>query len=42
MDLLKDGDLAPEFVAKDQNGNEIKLSDYRGSRVVLYFYRHLL
>lgn len=38
MNLLKEGDSAPEFVAKDQNGNEIKLSDFRGSRVVLYFY----
>ncbi len=38
MNLLTEGDLAPNFVAKDQNGNEIKLSDYRGSRVVLYFY----
>ncbi len=38
MNLLKEGDLAPEFVANDQNGNEIKLSDFRGSKIVLYFY----
>ncbi|HRH40372.1 MAG TPA: thioredoxin-dependent thiol peroxidase [Pyrinomonadaceae bacterium] len=38
MNLLKEGDLAPEFVANDQNGNQIKLSDFRGTKVVLYFY----
>lgn len=38
MNLLKEGDLAPEFIANDQNGNQIKLSDFRGTKVVLYFY----
>lgn len=35
---LNIGDKAPEFEGKDQNGNIIKLSDYRGKKVVLYFY----
>ncbi len=36
--MLKVGDKAPEFTGKDQNGNEVSLSDYKGKRVVLYFY----
>ncbi len=36
--MLKAGDKAPDFIAKDQDGNEVKLSDLRGTRVVLYFY----
>jgi len=32
------GKQAPDFEAKDQSGNTIKLSDYRGKKVVLYFY----
>ncbi|MCS7077373.1 MAG: thioredoxin-dependent thiol peroxidase [Bacteroidia bacterium] len=35
---LNIGDTAPDFSAKDQNGNLIHLSDYRGKTVVLYFY----
>lgn len=35
---LKKGDQAPEFTGKDQNGNEISLSDYKGDKLVLYFY----
>ncbi|MCC5930999.1 MAG: thioredoxin-dependent thiol peroxidase [Cyclobacteriaceae bacterium] len=35
---LKAGDKAPEFEGKDQNGNIIKLSDFAGKKVVLYFY----
>lgn len=38
MKHLKVGDQAPEFTSKDEKGNEIKLSDYRGKRVVIYFY----
>ncbi len=38
MSILKEGDPAPEFVAKDRDGNEVKLSDLLGKRVVLYFY----
>ena len=36
--MLNEGDIAPDFTAKDQNGNDVKLADLRGSRVVLYFY----
>lgn len=36
--MLQAGDFAPDFTVKDQNGDEIKLSDFRGKRVVLYFY----
>ena len=35
---LKIGDKAPELLGLDQNGNEIKLSDYKGKKVILYFY----
>ncbi|MCC9165747.1 thioredoxin-dependent thiol peroxidase [Pontibacter harenae] len=35
---LKTGDKAPLFEGKDQNGNTIKLSDYQGKKVILYFY----
>lgn len=32
------GEQAPDFEARDQNGNLIRLSDFRGKKVVLYFY----
>lgn len=32
------GQVAPDFKLKDQNGNEVALSDYRGKNVVLMFY----
>ncbi len=35
---LKAGDKAPAFTAKDQNGNKVSLADYKGQKVVLYFY----
>lgn len=38
MSTLKEGDKAPDFTAKDQNGNSISLSDYKGKTVILYFY----
>jgi peroxiredoxin Q/BCP len=38
MATLLQGDKAPEFTAKDQNGNTVSLSDFRGKTVVLYFY----
>ncbi len=38
MITLKAGDAAPQFESIDQNGNPIKLSDYKGKKVVLYFY----
>lgn len=38
MTKLKQGDIAPDFTAKDQNGNDIALGSLRGKRVILYFY----
>ena len=38
MPELKIGDLAPPINAVDQNGNKITLEEYRGKKVVLYFY----
>jgi peroxiredoxin Q/BCP len=36
--MLKEGDKAPAFTATNQDGKKVKLSDYKGKRVVLYFY----
>jgi peroxiredoxin Q/BCP len=36
--MLEEGDAAPDFNAKDQNGNDVTLAGLRGQRVVLYFY----
>lgn len=36
--MIEAGEKAPDFTGKDQNGEEIKLSDYKGKKVVLYFY----
>lgn len=36
--VLKTGDVAPDFSVNDQNGNPVKLSDFKGKKVVLYFY----
>jgi peroxiredoxin Q/BCP len=38
MAELKAGDAAPDFETTDDKGNTVKLSDFRGRRVVLYFY----
>ncbi len=38
MNTLKEGDRVPEFTANDQDGNEIKLSDYKGKKLVVFFY----
>lgn len=35
---LKSGDKAPEFASVDQNGKQLKLSDYKGKKLILYFY----
>ena len=35
---LKPGDKAPEVLGVDQSGKEIRLSDFAGRKVVLYFY----
>ena len=36
--MLKIGTEAPDFTLPDQNGTMHKLSDYRGKKVILYFY----
>ncbi len=36
--MLNEGDKAPSFKAKDQSGNTISLSDFRGKKVVVFFY----
>lgn len=35
---MKIGDKAPEVLGKDENGKDIRLSDYKGRKLVLYFY----
>jgi thioredoxin-dependent peroxiredoxin len=36
--MIEENEIAPDFTTKNQAGEEVKLSDYRGKRVVLYFY----
>jgi peroxiredoxin Q/BCP len=38
MTSLKEGEKAPAFIGKDQDGNHIALADFKGKKVVLYFY----
>jgi peroxiredoxin Q/BCP len=38
MALLEVGDKAPDFRTKDQDGEAVSLRDFRGRKVVLYFY----
>ena len=38
MAVLNEGDKAPDFNAKDQNGKSISLADFKGKKLVLYFY----
>ena len=38
MTHLAEGEKAPDFKAKDQNGNVVSLKDFIGKKVVLYFY----
>jgi thioredoxin-dependent peroxiredoxin len=38
ISLLKEGDQAPAISAKDQDGKPVTLEEYRGRKVVLYFY----
>ena len=35
---MKVGDKAPEILGRNENGEEIKLSDFAGRKLVLYFY----
>jgi peroxiredoxin Q/BCP len=36
--MIKEGDAAPDFEARDAEGGAVRLSDLRGRKVVLYFY----
>ncbi|MBW6480243.1 MAG: thioredoxin-dependent thiol peroxidase [Bacteroidales bacterium] len=38
MTTLKPGDKAPDFKGNDENGKEIKLADFKGNKLVIYFY----
>lgn len=38
MAELNEGEKAPDFTGKDQNGKDISLSDFLGKEVILYFY----
>lgn len=38
MSFLQQGDKAPDFTSKDQNGNTVTLNEFKGKKVVLYFY----
>ena len=36
--MLKSNDAAPPFEVRDQDGKTVRLSDFAGKRVVLWFY----
>ena len=36
--MLNVGDTAPDFTLLDQDGNSVSLSDFRGKKVLLWFY----
>ncbi len=38
MKTLQTGDRVPDFLVKDQDGNDVKLSDYKGKKLVVFFY----
>ncbi len=38
MTHLKKGEQAPQFTGKDQNGDTISLNDFKGRKLVIYFY----
>jgi peroxiredoxin Q/BCP len=38
MSMLKIGDPAPDFTVQAHDGSTVRLSDYRGKKVVLWFY----
>jgi peroxiredoxin Q/BCP len=36
--MLEKGTIAPEFALTSDDGKEVSLSDFRGKKVILYFY----
>lgn len=38
MNTLKVGDKVPNFTVNDQDGNPVSLSDYRGKKLIIFFY----
>ncbi len=38
MAKLKAGDKAPDFQLEDQDGKKVKLGDFKGRKLLLYFY----
>lgn len=36
--MLKPGDKAPAFTLLDQDGNKVKMADFKGRKVLIYFY----
>ena len=40
MTTLKIGDAAPVFNCLDEKGNSISLDNYKGKKLVLFFYRY--
>ena len=37
--MLKPGMKAPEFTLPDKDGKQVALSDFKGKKIVLYFYK---
>ncbi|MAT89404.1 MAG: thioredoxin-dependent thiol peroxidase [Flavobacteriaceae bacterium] len=38
MNTLKEGDTVPNFTSVDQDGNSVQLSDYKGKKLIVFFY----
>lgn len=38
MNTLKAGDKVPDFTVSDQDGNAVSLTDYKGKRLIVFFY----
>lgn len=38
MNTLKQGDAVPNFSVKDEQGNTVSLSDYKGKKLIVFFY----
>lgn len=36
--MLKVGDWAPDYLGLDENGAEVRVSDYKGRKLIVYFY----